>query len=245
MAAQGFSAESAITAVATLQDDLRRSMYAFVRRVRRPVTREEAAATVGISRKLAGFHLDKLVDVGLLTARYAAVERKVGRAPKVYELSGADVRVNIPQRQPEMLAEILLDAVLTASAAEPACETALRAATDRGREIGAAARASTRPGRLGAERALTLAVEVLERHGFEPVREETRRVGLRTCPFHPQVAKAPELVCRMNRALLAGVLDGMNATTVEAVLNPRAGECCVQLCGTDSSEDPRLSRRIG
>lgn len=233
MAAQGFSAESAITAVATLHDDLRRSMYAFVRRVRRPVTREEAAATVGISRKLAGFHLDKLVDVGLLTARYAAVERKVGRAPKVYELSGMDIRVNIPQRQPDMLAEILLDAVLTASPAEPACESALRAATEHGREIGAAARASTRPGRLGAERALTLVVEVLERHGFEPDREESRRVTLRTCPFHPQVAKAPELVCAMNRALLSGVLHGMGATTVQAVIAPRrGGGCCLELCGT-------------
>lgn len=245
MAAQAFSAESAITAVATLHDDLRRSMYAFVRRVRRPVTREEAAATVGISRKLAGFHLDKLVDVGLLSARYAAVERKVGRAPKVYELTDADVRVTIPQRQPELLAEILLDAVLTASAAEPAREVALRAAADRGREIGTAARARTRPGRLGVERALTLVVQVLERHGFEPVREGSRRVRLRTCPFQPLVGKAPELVCGMNRAVLAGVLDGMDATTVQAVLDPRAGECCVELCGTGVPGDPRLSRNTG
>lgn len=245
MAAQGFSAESAITAVASLQDDLRRSMYAFIRRVRRPVTREEAAATVGISRKLAGFHLDKLVDAGLLTAGYAAVEHKVGRAPKVYELSGVDIRVTIPQRQPDMLAEILLDAVLTATTAEPACETALRAATDRGREIGAAARASRRPGRLGVERALTLVAEVLERHGFEPVREESRRVRLRTCPFSPQAARAPELVCGMNRAVLAGMLDGMAATTVNAVLSPRAGECCVELRGTGISGDPRLSRNSG
>lgn len=245
MAAQGFSAESAIAAVAILHDDLRRSMYSFVRRVRRPVTREEAAASVGISRKLAGFHLDKLVDVGLLTARYAAVEHKVGRAPKVYEPTDADIRVTIPQRQPEMLAEILLDAVLTASAAEPASDIALRAATERGREIGTAARARTRPGRLGVERALTLVVRVLESHGFEPVREGSRRVRLRTCPFHPQVTKAPELVCGIHRAVLAGVLDGMDATTVQAVLTPRAGECCVELCGIGVPGDPRLSRSTG
>ena len=33
-------------------------MYEFIRRADGPVTRDEAAAAVGISRKLAGFHLD-------------------------------------------------------------------------------------------------------------------------------------------------------------------------------------------
>jgi predicted ArsR family transcriptional regulator len=58
--------DPAIRAVAALDDELRRGMYAFIRKARRPVTREEAAASVGISRKLAAFHLDKLVEVGLL-----------------------------------------------------------------------------------------------------------------------------------------------------------------------------------
>ena len=52
-----------------LADDLRRRMYEFIRRADGPVSRDEAAAAVGISRKLAAFHLDKLVDAGLLEAR--------------------------------------------------------------------------------------------------------------------------------------------------------------------------------
>ena len=55
----------AIRAVAALDDEFRRGMYAFIRKARRPVTREEAAASVGISRKLAAFHLDKLVEADL------------------------------------------------------------------------------------------------------------------------------------------------------------------------------------
>ncbi|MCA1835373.1 MAG: transcriptional regulator, partial [Actinobacteria bacterium] len=47
--------DPAIRAVAALDDELRRGMYAFIRAARRPVTRDEAAAAVGISRKLAAF----------------------------------------------------------------------------------------------------------------------------------------------------------------------------------------------
>ena len=57
--------DPAIKAVAALSDDTRRGMYVFIRAARQPVTRDEAAASVGISRKLAAFHLDKLVDAGL------------------------------------------------------------------------------------------------------------------------------------------------------------------------------------
>src|SRR6266496_2918362 len=109
------STDPGISAVAALDDPLRQGMYAFIRRARRPVTRDEAAASVGISRKLAAFHLDKMVAAGLLRARYEAVGevRRVGRTPKVYEPAGDDIRVSIPERRYEVLADILVDAVLT------------------------------------------------------------------------------------------------------------------------------------
>ena len=52
------SDSAGLEAAAILSDDLRRRMYAFIRAARAPVTRDEAAASVGISRKLAAFHLD-------------------------------------------------------------------------------------------------------------------------------------------------------------------------------------------
>ncbi|WP_318216156.1 hypothetical protein [Streptomyces sp. SCL15-6] len=66
----------------------------FIRRAGRAVTRDEAAAGFGISRKLAAFHLDELVDAGLLRARYEAPDgiRKVGRRPKVCEPIDAQAR---------------------------------------------------------------------------------------------------------------------------------------------------------
>src|SRR5215203_1828993 len=157
------SAES-VESVSVLADGLRRRLYGFIRRAHRPVTREEAAGEAGISAKLAAFHLDKLVAARLLHARYdnPGGIRRVGRRPKVYEPADTDIRISIPERRPDVLAEILMDAVLTEEPGEDAKSAALRTARHRGEELGAAERARTRPGRLGAERALTLSEGVLE-----------------------------------------------------------------------------------
>lgn len=209
-----------------LDDELRRGMYTFIRAARRPVTRDEAAAAVGISRKLAAFHLDKLVDAGVLRADYQRSTQRVGRAPKVYQPVEADISISIPPRQHDLLAGILLDSALANDAARDA---ALRAAHDRGETLGTTERAQSRPGRLGAERALTLATNALQRNGFEPDRSSPTCVRLRTCPFHPLAARAPDLVCGINHAFVTGLLDGLDATTVRAVLSPSPGECCVEL----------------
>jgi predicted ArsR family transcriptional regulator len=225
------TADAAIRAIAALDDDLRRGMYEFIRAARRPVTRDEAAAAVGISRKLAAFHLDKLVDAGALRAHSQPADgiRRVGRAPKVYEPAEADIRVSIPRRSHDILADILLDAMVSGGRGENAQDAAQRVARDRGEHVGAAERQRVRPGRLGAERALTLTSRLLAERGFEPARESPACLRLRNCPFHPLTATAPDLVCSLNMAFLAGMVDGLQASTVEAVLDPRAGECCVEL----------------
>ena len=228
----------AITAIAALDDDLRRRLYDFIRAARRPITREEAAAAVGISRKLATFHLDKLVAAGLLRTDYPRPSgvRKVGRAPKIYVPDDADVSMSIPERRPDVLAAILIDAVLSERAAETAPQAVLRAARDRGEAVGAAERLSSRPGRLGAERALTLSESKLREQGYEPDRVSPTRICLRNCPFHPISRKFPELVCGLNHSFLTGFLSGMNALTVRAILQPRAGECCVELRSATAAE---------
>ncbi|MER5687448.1 helix-turn-helix domain-containing protein [Streptomyces sp. NPDC002205] len=223
--------DAAIESVSVLGEDSRRQMFAFIRRQRRPVTRDEAAASVGISRKLAAFHLDKLVDAGLLRARYGSPGgiRKVGRQPKVYEPTDSEIRVSIPDRRHELLADLLLEAVLTENEGESATHAAVRTAGRRGRELGESEREQTRPGRLGAERGLSVCERMLDQHGFEPFRETPTQLRLHNCPFHPLAAKAPDLVCGMNHAFIAGYLQGLEVSGVEAVLAPRPGECCVQL----------------
>lgn len=220
--------------VSVLSERSRRRMFAFIRSERRAVTREEAAASVGISRKLAAFHLDKLVEAGLLRARYetSGGVRKVGRRPKVYECTEAEISVSIPERRHELLADLLLAGVTGQDDGERAEDAAVRAARERGVELGVAAREQARPGRLGSERGLTTCAQMLDDHGFEPVREATGGVRLRNCPFHPLAAKAPGLVCAMNHAFIAGYLDGLQVRGVDAVLTPAPGECCVRLTAT-------------
>ena len=113
--------------------------------------------------------------------------------------------------------------------AEDARRAALRVADERGHELGSAERDRLRPGRLGAERALTLACETLDRYGFEPARAEPTRVLLRNCPFQPLAAQAPDLVCAVNQAFLAGFLRGLGASTTTAELTRPSGACCVEL----------------
>jgi predicted ArsR family transcriptional regulator len=219
------SNDGAISAVAALDDELRHGMYVFIRRVRRPVTRDEAAAAVGISRKLAAFHLDKLVKAGVLRSRTEAVGgiRRVGRTPKVYEPADTDIRVTIPERRHEILAEILVDAVLSEETGETAQTAALRAAATHGEALGTASRDPN------AQDALSLAEAVLTTHGFEPARPSPTCVQLRNCPFHPLATRAPDLVCGINLAFLQGLLHGLKTPTLHAILTPRAGECCVEL----------------
>ncbi|AWT46566.1 MULTISPECIES: helix-turn-helix transcriptional regulator [Streptomyces] len=233
------AADAAIDSVSVLGEDLRRRMFTFIRRAHRAVTRDEAAASVGISRKLAAFHLDKLVDAGLLRARYETPGgvRKVGRQPKVYEPTDTQLTVSIPDRRHELLADLLLDAVLTEGPDERATQAATRTAGVRGRLLGESEREQTRPGRLGAERGLTLCERMLDEHGYEPVRETPTDIRLRNCPFHPLAAKAPDLVCGMNHAFLTGYLDGLRISGVQAVLAPRPGECCVRLTPAETDPD--------
>lgn len=220
-----------ISAAAALEDPSRRAMYDYIRQARRPITREEAAAQLGISRKLAAFHLDKLVELGLLVARtgFPNGERRVGRAPKLYEPAEAMIKVVIPAREPDALAEILLDAVTTLKEDERPDEAAIRVGHAHGSVRGSAERERVRPGRLGVERASTLAQALLRQCGFEPAGGADGVVRLNNCPFHPLAVRNRELVCGINRAYVAGMLDGLGAVSLTAVLAPRPGFCCVEV----------------
>ena len=201
--------------MATLVDASRRALYDYVRRQDHPVGREEAAEATAMSRGLAAFHLDKLVDAGLLVARYEAPAgrpRGRGRAPKVYETLGDGLAVTIPERHYELIADILAEAVVEDQV--PARDTARRIAGERGHELGSRVRGA---GILDALAGL----------GFEPV-AAAGVVRLRNCPFHALAARHTALVCDLNLRFVAGVLDGLGEHA-EPRLAPRPGACCVEL----------------
>ena len=218
---------AAVAAIAALDDDVRRALYEHVRAAHEPVTREAAAAAVGISRKLAAFHLDRLVEAGLLRSGFESGRvRRVGRAPRVYQRADAEIAVQVPERTPDVLAAILVDAVAGQRAA---AARSIDVAREHGRALGAASREAVRPGRLGVERARTLLQDVLAREGFEPYRDGPE-LRLRNCPFHPLAQRDPQFVCGLNHAYLTGLVEGLGADgPIAAELAPRSGECCVAL----------------
>lgn len=222
-----------VRAVAALDDPQRARLYDAVRAARRPVTREEAAQAVDVSRKLAAFHLDRLVDFGLLQVVAALAPtmapRGVGRTPKRYQPVEDAVAVTIPARSYEELAVILVDAAERESSDHSGQSARRRAARSRGRERGVSAAGTGTRGRLGPERALALMESVLKEHGYEPYRADQGSLRMSNCPFHTLAERAPSLVCGINEAFLSGLLEGLGVRSLTAVLEPRQGECCVEI----------------
>lgn len=224
-----------IGAISTLEDPVRARLYAAVRQAGEPVTREDAAAQAGISRKLAAFHLEKLVDAGLLESKAdERVPRRVGRTPKAYVPVQHAVSVSVPPRSPADLATMLVDAVVSEQPDESPERARSRVATETGRTLGAEVDRTGARGRLGIERAMARAEEALADRGYEPYRPTPERLRLRNCPFHPLAQRAPDLVCGLNLEFLGGFLEGLGADAVEAVLAPAPGECCVEVRARDT-----------
>jgi predicted ArsR family transcriptional regulator len=228
-------------AVATLVDHGRRSLYAYVRGQDHPVTRDEAAGATSMSHNLAAFHLDKLVEAGLLHARYeapAGQPRCRGRTPKVYEATEDGIAVTIPERRYAMVGEILATAV--AEKPTDARAAAIDCAHERGVRLGSLVRSQAGRDPDPEPDPLEQVVALLAELGFEPAvvpaedPDSPGRLSVRNCPFHALAKCQPELVCSLNVAFVRGLLSGMGLAGMGTVglvadLAPRPGHCCVEV----------------
>jgi predicted ArsR family transcriptional regulator len=206
-----------IDQVAALGEPVRRALYRFVSRQADAVSRDEAAAAVGVPRHSAKFHLDRLAADGLLTAEYRRPPGRggpgAGRPAKVYRAVG-DVDVSVPERHYDLAGRLLVRAIAaTAETGEPLDAAVARVAREEGVQL--AGGASSLP-------------DVLTSCGFEPVGGDGDELTLRNCPFHRLAEENRPLVCGMNLAFVRGLLEGTGATGV-AVLDPVPGGCCVRV----------------
>lgn len=236
----------ALSAVAALHDPVRRALYDYVVAQGREVSRNEAAEAVGVQRTLAAFHLDKLVEAGLLEAGFKRLNERTGpgsgRPAKVYRRALGEVAVAVPPRDYRTLALVLAE-VVDAVGAEEQAEAAARRVGERlarrAVEAKTGADASGAPDGGGADDAAAPEggagagpdggwgiAEVLRERGYEPYRDGDV-LRLRNCPFQVLSEEHPLLVCSMNLALCQGLLRGLGEPEVEARSDPRPGECCV------------------
>jgi predicted ArsR family transcriptional regulator len=215
-----------IEAIAVLQDPLRRRLYAYVAAQEHEVGRQEAAEAAGVQRTLAAFHLDKLVEAGLLeTVARRLTGRSgpgAGRPAKLYRRAPGERGVSLPPRDYRTAAGLLAE---TAEAA--GLDVELRAAARRqGRAL--------RDGAGALDGGLEDVAGVLERRGYEP-RLDGAVLRMRNCPFDALAERFPPLVCGMNLALLEGLLEG--AEGVRARIDARPGWCCTVVEPSKTNEN--------
>lgn len=224
-----------LTAVSSLDDPVRARLYEVVAASAGPVGRDAAAAAAGIGRPLAAYHLDRLVELGLLTASYQRPAGRsgpgAGRPAKVYARSGREFAVTVPPREYELAARLLAAAVESDPSGHSLA--ALRDAARRhGRNLAGLAQvggpaSAPAPAVTGAEAGRPGVQLVLRQHGFEPSLARDGTVQLRNCPFHQLAALHPDMVCGMNLALIDGLIEGLGAARSRAELDPAPGRCCV------------------
>jgi predicted ArsR family transcriptional regulator len=217
-----------IRSVAALEDELRRDMYLLIRRARTPLSREDVSRELGISVKLAAFHLDKLVDRGLLKAHFGRPKGRsgpgAGRSSKFYEPADAEVAVSIPGRDYELIGSVLAEAL--GAGGPQGTRAAIEAARAKGFEIAQKvdrrlAKSKPRP-LLAADRRL----KALE---YEPYRVSGGEIRLKNCPFHGLASQASDVVCPINRGLVEGIVSGLDLSVEQVSHGPSNGDCCVAL----------------
>jgi len=209
---------AAVAGIGALAEPVRRGLYRYVAAQPDAVSRDQAAEAAGVPRHTAKFHLDRLVEEGLLEAEFRRLSERrgpgAGRPTKLYRRSAREVAVSLPERRYDLAGEILAGAVSVASGQRPELLDAVRQSADAaGRRMASKAEAGDVAG-------------VLARNGYEP-RVEDGRVVLANCPFHALATAHTELVCGMNLALVQALIDESGAVGVTASLDPAPGRCCV------------------
>src|SRR5439155_10241616 len=98
-----------LASLGALDEPNRRRLYELVVATGE-LGRERAADELGISRELAAFHLDRLVDAGLLEASYRRLSGRAGpgagRPAKLYRRAAAELSVTLPPRRYESIASV-------------------------------------------------------------------------------------------------------------------------------------------
>lgn len=202
--------------MAALAEPVRRDLYFHVAAQPGPVSRDQASEGVGVARHTAKFHLDKLVEEGLLDPDFKRMSgrqgRGAGRPAKLYRLAG------------ELMARAIEDSAQTGVAVVDALHGA---ATDLGATLGERLRpdVAVAPGR---ERLIAAACGTLSAHGYEP-RRQGDTITMANCPFDALAREHTALVCGMNLALLGALADQVGDGLLGARLDPAADRCCVVL----------------
>jgi predicted ArsR family transcriptional regulator len=214
-----------LDSVGVLADPVRRALYRYVSTSPDPVGREEAAESLGLPRPRTKFHLDRLVEAGLLDVVFRRLTGRTGpgagRPSKLYLRAQRQVSISLPERRYDLASEVLARAIDRAAASGASITESVRqVAHEVGRSIGETG-TDSRPGMSGLS-------DALDAQGYE-TRVDAGELCLANCPFDRLAKEHTDLACGMNLALIEGVIDGLPAPGATARLQPEDGFCCVRV----------------
>jgi predicted ArsR family transcriptional regulator len=214
---------ASIASIAALDDPVSRAMFDHVSAATDAVTRDGAADALGVSRRIAAAHLDKLARQGLLTVEFRRLHDRrgpgAGRPAKLYRRSPGEVAVTVPERHYDLVAGLLAEAVTKAiETGADIAETLNRTAYEAGRKISAE-----------SPDLLTALIDV----GYEP-HANGDGLDLANCPFHRLARQYTDLVCGINLHLLRGMAEQQGKPApYRVVLDPAPDRCCVRLAAAE------------
>lgn len=214
-----------VAALASLTDAKRLQLFEWVARQGRAVGREEAAEAAGIPRSTVSFHLDRLVQDGLLAVEFHKPPGRTGpgsgRPAKMYRTIAGEVGASVPDRNYDLAGELLATAIETSqSGGEPAAVALRQAAYRKGEELAR--------GKESIEGFLIAA-------GYRPEPDGDGGFLLANCPFHRLSQAHAGVVCSMNGAFLQGAAAGCGIAGERVAEDGHPGHCCARI--TPATQD--------
>ena len=194
---------------ASLGDPTRRAIYIAVRESAEPMTTSKVATLFDIHPNVARHHLDRLADDGYLKV---SLGRRTGgpgagRPAKTYESTNKEVSVHFAPRRFEMLTEMLFE-VLEELSPPDVSDVAERVGRQYGERLAAEIGASDDPGYDEAVQAVASAMTGL---GFSVDPDiEGQRLLTSHCPFGETATNHPEVICSLDRGIVAGLFGALS-----------------------------------
>ncbi|WAJ35121.1 helix-turn-helix domain-containing protein [Arthrobacter sp. FX8] len=212
-----------IAAVASLTDAKRLHLFELVASSPRPLGRDDVAEAAGMARSTVSFHLDRLVQDGLLAVEFHKPAGRTGpgsgRPAKMYRTVGSEIGASVPDRNYDLAGELMATAIEASQAdGAPVAESLRAAAFLKGRELAEAA------GDLE---------EFLTESGYQPEHDGEGGYLLPNCPFHRLSRAHAAVVCDMNGAFLRGAAVGCGSPEERVAPAAGAGHCCARITGGD------------
>jgi predicted ArsR family transcriptional regulator len=208
-----------MAAVASLGDDKRRQLFELIASAGSAVGRDDAALALGIPRSTASFHLDKLVQDGLLAVEFHKASGKSGpgsgRPAKMYRPATKEVGASVPDRNYDLAGELLAAAIEHSTETGGPVDESLRK-TSRQKGEALASGAASLEGFLAGE-------------GYHPQPDGAGGFVLMNCPFHRLAGGHPDVVCAMNGAFLQGAAAACGESGDRVARSDEPGQCCARI----------------